>query len=51
MESLRQQYTILGGINVVNFKLRKIVATSTILSDGMNVLEGGSLKDDIGQLA
>ena len=49
MQSLGQQYPILSRINVVNFKVRKIIATSTTLSDGMNVLGEGSLKDHVRQ--
>ena len=51
MQTLEQQYPILSHIDVINFKGRKIVATSTTFSDGTNILGEGSLKDHVWQYA
>src|ERR1700733_7959958 len=44
MQSLGQQYPILSCVNVINFGMRRTIATSTTLSDGMNVLGERSLR-------
>jgi hypothetical protein len=44
MQTLEQQNAILSRIDVINKKVRMIVATNSTFGDGMNVLGVGLLK-------